>query len=69
MKFKDSKTFSAYVRSKLHSSYITLWTLLEGGINPLNGGGGGIPWSVGLVVTKDAGTFVTNSCCVFEVEG
>ena len=23
MKFKDGKTFSAYVRSKLHSSYIT----------------------------------------------
>ena len=24
MKFKDGKTISAYVRSKLHSSYITL---------------------------------------------
>ena len=24
MKFKDGKTFSAYVRSKLHSGYITL---------------------------------------------
>ena len=23
MKFKDGKTFSAYVRSKLHSGYIT----------------------------------------------
>ena len=44
-------------------------TLLIGGINPLGGGGGGIPWSDGLVVTKDAGTLVTDSCCVFEVEG
>ena len=26
MKFKDGKTFSTYVRSKLHSSYITLAT-------------------------------------------
>ena len=26
MKFKDGKTFSAYVRSKLHSSYITVWS-------------------------------------------
>ena len=24
MKFKDGKTFSAYVRSKLHSGYITI---------------------------------------------
>ena len=24
MKFKDGKTFSAYVRSKLHSGYITV---------------------------------------------
>ena len=24
MKFKDGKTFSAYVRSKLHSGYITM---------------------------------------------
>ena len=31
-------------------------TLLIGGINPL-GSGGGIPWSDGLVVTKDVGTF------------
>ena len=44
-------------------------TLLIGGINPLGGGGGGVPGLVGLVVTKDAGTFVTDSCCVFEVEG
>ena len=40
-----------------------------GGINPLSGGGGGVPGLVGLAVTKDAGTFVTDSCCVFEVEG
>ena len=51
-----------------------LWTSLEGtlligGVNPLSGGGGGIPWLAGLAVTKDAGTFVTDSCCVFEVEG
>ena len=44
-------------------------TLLIGGINPLGGGGGGVPWLVGLAVTKDADTFVTDSCCVFEVEG
>ena len=51
-----------------------LWILLEGlllvgGINPLGGGGSGIPRSDGLVVTKDAGTFVTSSCCVFVVGG
>ena len=28
MKFKDGKTISAYVRSKLHSGYITLSSLL-----------------------------------------
>ena len=45
-------------------------TLLIGGVNPLGGGGGGgVPWLVGLAVTKDAGTFVTDSCHVFEVEG
>ena len=27
MKFKDGKTISAYVRSKLHSSYITSWSV------------------------------------------
>ena len=36
-------------------------TLLIGGVNPLGGGGGGgIHWSDGLVVIKDAGTFVTD---------
>ena len=44
-------------------------TLLIGGVNPLGGGGSGIPQSDGLVVTGDAGTFVTDSCCVLEVEG
>ena len=44
-------------------------TLLVGGMNPLGGGGSGIPWSDGLVVTKDAGTHVTGSCCVFVADG
>ena len=44
-------------------------TLLIGSVNPLGGGGSGIPSSDDLVVTEDAGTFVTDSCCVFEVEG
>ena len=43
--------------------------LLVGGINPLGGGGSGIPWSDGLVVTSHAGTHFTSSCCVFVVEG
>ena len=43
-------------------------TLLIGGVNPLDGGSG-TPCSNGLVVTEDAGTFLTDSCCVFEVEG
>ena len=42
--------------------------LLVGGINPLGGGGSGISQSSGLVVTRDAGTLVTGSCCVFVVE-
>ena len=29
MKFNDGKTFSAYVRSKLHSGYITLQILAK----------------------------------------
>ena len=45
-------------------------TLLIGGVIPLGGGGGGgIPWLAGLAVTKDVGTFFTDSCCVLEVEG
>ena len=44
-------------------------TLLVGGVNPLGSGGSGIPWSDGLVVTKDAGTLVTGSCCVFVADG
>ena len=40
-------------------------TLLVGSVSPLGGGGGGgIPWSDGLMVTRDAGTCVTGSCCV-----
>ena len=44
-------------------------TLLVGGMSPLGGGGSGIPWSDGLVVTKDAGTLVTSSGCVFVADG
>ena len=45
-------------------------TLLIGGVIPLGGGGGGgVTGLVVLVVTEDVGTFVTDSCCVFEVEG
>ena len=29
--------------------------LLIGGVNPLSGRGGGVPWLAGLAVTKDAG--------------
>ena len=54
---------------QLSARWTSLEGLLIGGVNPLGGGGGGIPWLVGLAVTKDAGTFVTDSCCVFEVEG
>ena len=43
--------------------------LLVGAMNPLGGGGSGIPWSDGLVVTKDAGTHGTSSCCVFVADG
>ena len=35
MKFKDGKTFSAYVRSKLHSSYITMTIGLAQGADAL----------------------------------
>ena len=45
-------------------------TLLVGSVSPLGGGGGGgIPWSDGLVVTKDAGTLITSSGCVFVADG
>ena len=43
-------------------------TLLVGSMNPLGGGVGGIPWSGGLMVTKDAGTHVTGSFCVFVAD-
>ena len=35
MKFKDSKTFSAYVRSKLHSGYITLLEISSLALNKI----------------------------------
>ena len=44
-------------------------TLLVGSVSPLGGGGSGIPWSDGLVVTKDAGTLITSSGCVFVADG
>ena len=44
-------------------------TLLVESVNPLGGGGSGIPWCDGLVVTKDADTHVTGSCCVFVADG
>ena len=37
-------------------------------MSPL-GGGGGIPWSNDLVVTKDACTLITSSGCVFVAIG
>ena len=43
-------------------------TLLVSGMNHLGGSGSGILWSDGLVVTKDAGTHVTGSCCVFVAD-
>ena len=43
--------------------------LLVGGMSPLGGGGSGIPWSDNLVVTKDAGTLITGSGCVFVADG
>ena len=43
--------------------------LLVGGVSPLGGGGSGIPWYDGLVVTKDAGTLVTSSDGVFVASG
>ena len=43
--------------------------LLVGGMSPLGGGGGGIPWPDDLVVTKDAGTLVTGSGSVFVAVG
>ena len=43
--------------------------LLVGGVSPLGGGGSGIPWSDDLVVTKDGGTLVTGSGCVFVADG
>ena len=65
----SSSNITSFNASVICSVDFTGRTLLIGGINPLGGGGGGIPWSDGLVVTKDVGTFVTDSCCVFEVEG
>ena len=43
--------------------------LLVGGMNPLGGGGSGIPWSDDLVVTKGAGTLITSSGCMFVANG
>ena len=65
----SSSSITSFNASVICSVDFTGRTLLIGGINPLGGGGGGVPWLVSLVVTKDVGTFVTDSCCVFEVEG
>ena len=43
--------------------------LLVGAMDPLAGGGSGTCWSLCLLVTKDAGTCVTSSCCVFVADG
>ena len=43
MKFNDGKTFSAYVRSKLHSSYIALLPERDRRIPQQPAGGGGTP--------------------------
>ena len=59
-------SFSASVKCSVD---LACRTLLVGGVSPLGGGGGGIPWSDGLVVTKDAGTLITSSCCVFVADG
>ena len=65
----SSSSITSFNASVICSVDLAGRTLLIGGVNPLSGSGGHIPWSVGLVVTKDVGTFVTDSCCVFEVEG
>ena len=59
-------SFSASIKCSVD---LACRTPLVGGINPLGGGGSGIPWSDGLVVTKDAGTLITSSCCVFVADG
>ena len=59
-------SFSASIKCSVD---LACRTLLVGGMSPLGGGGGGIPWSGGLVVTKDAGTLITGSGCVFVGDG
>ena len=59
-------SFSASVRCSVD---LAGRILLVGGMSPLHGGGSGIPWSDGLVVTKDSGTLITSSGCVFVVDG
>ena len=63
----SSSNITSFNASVICSVDFTGRTLLIGGVNPLGGGGGGVPRLAGLAVTKDAGTFVTDSCCVFEV--
>ena len=43
MIFEDGKTFSAYVRSKLHSDYITIMCLMSLNILIVTGGAHGGP--------------------------
>ena len=65
----SSSSITSFSASAICSVDFANKTLLVGSVNPLGGGGSGIPWSDGLVVTKDAGTHVTSSCCVFVADG
>ena len=52
----SSSSITSFNASVICSVDFTGRTLLIGGINPLGGSGGGIPWLVSLVVIKDVGT-------------
>ena len=65
----SSSSITSFSASAMCSVDLAGRTLLVGGMRPLGGGGSGIPWSDGLVVTKDAGTLVTGSYCVFVADG
>ena len=65
----SSSSIASFSASTMCSVDLAGRTLLVGGVSPLGGGGSGIPWSDGLEVTKDAGTRITGSCCVFVADG